>query len=145
MVGYHFSSRLTATLNLCMIYLKITWALAILLEHMHKKFEINHTKIKGGCQSGRKMVTQNSKSDLALASAHSSERSQNDLLRGSNWALVDLNRFTVGKKIELAQKKISRITYVECDEPLAGICTRLLRPRTDFDLAWKALLNLAKI
>ena len=65
-LGYHFSSRLTATLNLCLIYFKITWALAILLEHMHKKFEINRTKIKGGCQSGRKVVTHNSKSDLPL-------------------------------------------------------------------------------
>ena len=33
---------------------------------MHKKFEINQTKIKGGCQSGRKVVAHNSKSDLAL-------------------------------------------------------------------------------
>ena len=33
---------------------------------MHKKFEINRTKIKGGCQSGRKEVTHNSKSDLPL-------------------------------------------------------------------------------
>ena len=33
---------------------------------MQKKFEINLTKIKGGCQSGRKMVTHNSKSDLPL-------------------------------------------------------------------------------
>ena len=33
---------------------------------MHKKFEINRTKIKGGCQSGRKLVTHNSKSDLPL-------------------------------------------------------------------------------
>ena len=39
---------------------------AILLEHMQKKFEINLTKIKGGCQSGRKVVTHNSKSDLPL-------------------------------------------------------------------------------
>ena len=31
---------------------------------MHKKFEINRTKIKGGCQSGRQVVTDNSKSDL---------------------------------------------------------------------------------
>ena len=38
----------------------------MLLEHMHKKFELNQTKIKGGCQSGRKMVTHNSKSDLPL-------------------------------------------------------------------------------
>ena len=33
---------------------------------MHKKFEINQTKIKGGCQSGRKVVTHDSKSDLPL-------------------------------------------------------------------------------
>ena len=44
--------------------------LAILLEHMHTKFEINLTKIKGGCQSGRKVVTHNSKSDLPLAEQH---------------------------------------------------------------------------
>ena len=34
---------------------------------MHKKFEINRKKIKGGCQSRRKVVTHNSKSDLHLA------------------------------------------------------------------------------
>ena len=33
---------------------------------MQKRFEINRTKIKGGCQSGRKVVTHNSKSDLPL-------------------------------------------------------------------------------
>ena len=33
---------------------------------MHKKFEINQTKIKGSCQSGRKVVTHDSKSDLPL-------------------------------------------------------------------------------
>ena len=34
---------------------------------MHKKFEINQTKIKGGCQSGRKVVVaHDSKSDLPL-------------------------------------------------------------------------------
>ena len=33
---------------------------------MHKKFEINGNKIKGGCQSGRKLVAHNSKSDLPL-------------------------------------------------------------------------------
>ena len=31
---------------------------------MHKKFEINRTKSKGGCQSGRKLVPHNSKIDL---------------------------------------------------------------------------------
>ena len=38
----------------------------LLLEHMHKKFKINRTKIKGGCQSGIKVVTHNSNSDLLL-------------------------------------------------------------------------------
>ena len=33
---------------------------------MHKKFEINRTKIEGSCQSGRKVVTYDSKSDLPL-------------------------------------------------------------------------------
>ena len=33
---------------------------------MYKKFEINPTKIKGSCQSGGKVVTHNSKSDLPL-------------------------------------------------------------------------------
>ena len=34
---------------------------------MHKMFEINRTKVKDGYQSGRKVVTQNFKSDLPLA------------------------------------------------------------------------------
>ena len=38
----------------------------MLLEYILKKFEINQTKIKGGCQSGRKLVTHNSKSDLPV-------------------------------------------------------------------------------
>ena len=33
---------------------------------MHKKFEIKRTKIKDGCQSRRKVVTHDSKSDLSL-------------------------------------------------------------------------------
>ena len=61
---YHISSRLKATLNLCLSYFKIPWVLAILLEHILKNFEINWTKIKGSCQSGIKVVTHNSKSDL---------------------------------------------------------------------------------
>ena len=40
--------------------------LVILLEPMHKNFEMNRTKIKGGCQSGRKVVTRNSKCDSPL-------------------------------------------------------------------------------
>ena len=70
-MGYHFSSRLTATLNLCLINIlqNHVGAVAILLEHMYKKFEINLTKIKGGCQSGKKVVPHNSKSDLPLVTA----------------------------------------------------------------------------
>ena len=35
---------------------------------MHKKFKINWTKIKSGCQSGSKVVSQDSKSDLPVDS-----------------------------------------------------------------------------
>ena len=35
----------------------------------HVIFEVNQTKIKGGCQSGRKVVPDDSKSDLPLAKA----------------------------------------------------------------------------
>ena len=34
---------------------------------MHKKFEINRTKIKGGCQSESKVVPHDSKNDLPLS------------------------------------------------------------------------------
>ena len=67
---YHFTSRLTATLNLCLINFKITWELVIPIKDMHKKFEINRTKIKGGCQSGRKVTTHNSKSDWSLGTTY---------------------------------------------------------------------------
>ena len=63
-MGDDFSSRLTATFNHCPIYFKNTRALSTLLEHMHKKFEINQTKIKSRCQPRRKVLTNNSKSDL---------------------------------------------------------------------------------
>ena len=33
---------------------------------MHNEFEINRTKIKGSCQSGKKVVPRDSKSDLPL-------------------------------------------------------------------------------
>ena len=33
----------------------------------HCDYEVNHKKIKGGCQSGRKVVLLDSKSDLPLA------------------------------------------------------------------------------
>ena len=38
---------------------------------MHKKFEINRTKIKASCQWGRKLVTNDSKSDLPLDRSYS--------------------------------------------------------------------------
>ena len=36
------------------------------LENMQEKFEVNLTKTMGGCQSERKVVTHNSKSNLPL-------------------------------------------------------------------------------
>ena len=65
-VGSHFSSRLTATINLCLIYLKLLLHVLSQYGQCSCDFEINQTKIKGGCQSGRKVVTHNSKSYLPL-------------------------------------------------------------------------------
>ena len=86
-MSYHFSFGLT--LNLCLIYFKITSALATLLEPMHKKFEINHTKIKSSCQSGIKVVTHDSKSDLPLAYSHTHSGPYN-FLNAACWWLPKL-------------------------------------------------------
>ena len=47
---------------------------------MDKMFEINRTKIKGGCQSTRKEVTNNSKNDLPLVLSITLERSNDEIL-----------------------------------------------------------------
>ena len=47
--------------------------------HLHKKFDVNQTKIKGGCQSGRKVVSNNSKSDLPLVNLNGSAIFANNL------------------------------------------------------------------
>ena len=57
---------------------------------MHKKFEINPTKIKGGCQLGRKVVGHNSKSDLPL----NRELTQ----PASNREIIWSNKEKLGKK-----------------------------------------------
>ena len=49
-MGYHFSSRLTATLNLCLIYLKLLVHVLYYYGQCSCDFEVNQTKIKGGCQ-----------------------------------------------------------------------------------------------
>ena len=53
--------------NLCSINPKISWALAILWEHMHKKFIVNQTKIRGSCQMLSKIALLMSYSNLPLA------------------------------------------------------------------------------
>ena len=51
---------------------------------MHKKFEINQTKIKGSYQSGKKVVPNNSKSDLPL---DDDKKSPRDFLT-SSWPKI---------------------------------------------------------
>ena len=65
---------------------------------MHKKFEINRTKIKGSCQSGRKMVTHNSKSDLPLA----------ELVLEPTQVLAGLFRFKSNELVFCAQNAIGQ-------------------------------------
>ena len=49
---------------------------------MHKKFDTNQTKIESGCQSGRKVVPHDSKSDLPLLSKESTEESNRNMAAG---------------------------------------------------------------
>ena len=56
---------------------------------MYKKFEINRTKIKGGCQSGIKVVTHNSKSDLLLATRHNQKTLKAKRCESFNFGFVD--------------------------------------------------------
>ena len=91
-MGYHFSFRLTATLNLCLIYFEITSVLAILSEHMHKTFETNRTKIKGGRQSGKKVLTHNSKSDLPLVCSIIVKTTILVNLKQNTWRSLKTNR-----------------------------------------------------
>ena len=65
-VGYHYSSQLTASLNLYPIYLKLLVHVLSQCGQCSCDFEVNQTKIKDGCQSERKVVTHDSKSDLPL-------------------------------------------------------------------------------
>ena len=58
--------RLTATLNLCPINLKLLVHVLLLYGYCSCDFEINQKKIKGGCQSGRKVVPHDFKSDSPL-------------------------------------------------------------------------------
>ena len=114
-VVYHFPSWLTAILNLCPIYFKMTWALAILLEHMYTKLENNQRKIKGGCQSGRKVAAHNSMSDLPLTRAPL-KRCQRCM--GLTWVMILLlcSDPHFHKCIEKSDSKIPRslLNQIQC-------------------------------
>ena len=63
---------------------------------MQKKFEINRTKIKVSCQSGRKVATHNSKNDLPLESSK-------DSLEGQS-AVIAVVLELLKKKLDLGPK-----------------------------------------
>ena len=127
---YLLSSGVTATLNLCLIYFKITWGLAILLDHMHKKFEINRTKIKGGWQSGRKVVAHNSKSDLPL------EKFRKQIVslffralrcaasKKSTWSLNTLQLFFKPNSLVIALQVVDRIDIYQKRRFFSAFCKR---------------------
>ena len=71
-------------------------------EHMHKKFEINRTKIKGSCQLCRKVVSHNSKSNLHqilkinwLKTAKKWQKKLDPLLVMCSWWIRNLCRFVL--------------------------------------------------
>ena len=63
---------------------------------MHKKFEINWTKVKGGCQSGRKVVTHNFKSDLPLVSTK---------MPCTHTSQLELDQFTICSDLETKREE----------------------------------------
>ena len=60
-------------------------------------FEVNLTKIKGGCQSGRKVVSYNSKSELYLETAPVEGALKNCYIL--NWCLSHTEIFSKRRKI----------------------------------------------
>ena len=58
---------------------------------MYKKFEINRRKIKGSCESGRKVVTHNSKSYLPLGTCYISV-----VFTLLYVGILELNRYALG-------------------------------------------------
>ena len=65
--------------------------------HMHKKFQVNRTKIKEGCQSYTKAAHQDSKSDLPLVycNAQSIEGSVFYLHRKQDWKCALIETFFI--------------------------------------------------
>ena len=81
---------------------------------MHKKFEIDRTKIKGSCQSGKKVVTHNSKSDLPLG-----EREDDLDIKQLPW-MVALGSYQEEDYIEVNPRTQTRFASFEDGE--AGPC-----------------------
>ena len=52
------------------------------MANAHVTFEVNQTKIKGGCQLGRKVVIHNYMSDLPLEEGEKDKKFYSDKLRG---------------------------------------------------------------
>ena len=78
---------------------------------MHKKFEINRTKIKGSCQSGRKVVTHDSKSDLAL----SLQKLISTIVCNIDWDVVDTHvAFTEEFVVEIHWTLVTFYTGYSC-------------------------------
>ena len=76
---------------------------------MHKKFEINWTNIKGGCQSGRKVLPYDFKSDLPLS------------IGKTNSGFCQINAFYVPtlNYTPLIKNRLKQFTYQTC---LEAIC-----------------------
>ena len=80
---------------------------------MHKKFEINQRKIKGGCQLGIKVVTHNSMTDLPLVLFWNEIIP--DLLVCVSWLLVKtglLSDHSCVKQQEIASKYKSSLINI---------------------------------
>ena len=116
-------------LNLCSIYIKITWVLAFLPEHMDKKFEVNWTKINGGCQSCRKVAAHDSKSNLPLLVFVSMYLSATDVLLKWHTYIFEIESIQRCHISVARMTKHADVSYVTYD-PLFCILACIPRDKT---------------
>ena len=78
---------------------------------MHKKFEINRTKIKGSCQSGRKVVNHDSKSDLPLVHQAPISCNNHSTNEEKSAEVEELNAILVDKTLKIESLEKERDFY----------------------------------
>ena len=103
--------------------------------HMHKKFEVNRTKIKGGCQSYTKAAPKESWNDLTLVTTYLHIRARKSFSKiWTHYILVCCNSpiffFSIFRNAKLMTSLIQKLKLIVLTVKMALIIT--LRNRRSF-------------